>query len=773
MQPKKSTPYSYAQPFKLATIFLSLLVAFSTSPLYSMVVNNEADLQNAIVTGDTNIEFGSNITYSQLFQPLNATKVLAPASLPFLIIDGAGNTLERTVGTPYRGFFVRSGPDTEIITIQNLTINNAHAKGGNGGGGAMGAGGGLYVGKAKVVLDNVHFTNCSATGGDGVVDTTRLSGGGGGLHGNGGISLFLGNASSSSGGGGGFSGDGGNGNLGGGGGGGFGGNGGIATIGGGGGGGGGFNGGSATPNGVIASGGGGGGAGDSSNGGDGALNNNGGNGGSSMMHSGGMGGSSFMELDGGGGGSGAAGSEPGVAGNPGMPLAGGDGGLGNDGMIRGGGGGGGGGVGVGSICGDGGNGGRGFGGGGGGASSSAISKGGSGGDGGFGGGGGGSGRLTGVFVGSVAAGTGGTYGGGGGAGNIRVTGSVLAGNGGFGGGGGTGSFARAGAGGTGGTGGAGGFGGGGGAGGSFDAGELPEGSEGSGGAGGFGAGNGGTGVPILLPTDGGGLGGGGLGAGGALFLQGRANDGDPDTDQDTAADVTIQTTISFTNSFVAGGMGAENGQALGTDIFMMSGAQLTFSNIVGTVEIFNPIQGNQGSEAAGNIQFGGLTVDTVNPDAIVRLSGDQTYTGMTTVNSGTLNIEGSVTTPVIVNGGTFGGTVRIKNLAVTDKMDMMDTTPGDLIVMGGSVCPAGDGLFGEIIVEGNYDQEGNGTTFVNAEIDSVSNTDLITVLGTADITDGGLNVEAAVGNFIEGQRITILQAAQGRMGMFDPKFAVN
>ena len=258
-----------------------------------------------------------------------------------------------------------------------------------------------------------------------------------------------------------------------------------------------------------------------------------------------------------------------------------------------------------------------------------------------------------------------------------------------------------------------------------------------------------------------GLGGGGAGLGGALFLQGFLINGDPGV-----ANVKIMGGISFSNNSVTAGSSpppGNPGEAHGADIFMMSASVLTFSNIIGVVEIPNPIQSDLASEDETLIMHGngGLILDEHNSGATVRLNGDQTYTGSTTVKSGTLNIEGSVVTQVFVTGGTFGGNVRIKNLIVGET-----ESPGNLSVcQGGAVRPAGDGFFGTVVVENDYNQDSDGF-FVNARVDSFNNTDFIDVAETATLGNGGLRVEEAIGNFFVGQRITILQAGQ-RMGFFD------
>ena len=89
-----------------------------------------------------------------------------------LTIDGAGHTLDGD--GLYRGFKVDSG----AVTIENLTIANALAAGGNGadafqgsgggGGGGAGLGGGLFVrAGGYVTLAGVDFANDAAVEGNG------------------------------------------------------------------------------------------------------------------------------------------------------------------------------------------------------------------------------------------------------------------------------------------------------------------------------------------------------------------------------------------------------------------------------------------------------------------------------------------------------------------------------------------------------------------------------------------------------------------------------
>jgi uncharacterized protein with beta-barrel porin domain len=302
---------------------------------------------NANPTSNHRIEITGTVTMAEQVQAIKITGNLTVVGMtPNSTIDGAST---------YRPFFISSGN----VAIQDLTLINGRAQGGNGG---VGAGGGLGAGAAifadsgvSLSLKNINFTGNQAQGGAG--GATGTSGGGGGLGGSGGTGVPAG---------------------GGGGGGGLYGNGGSSTSGGGAGGGGeNYNGGST--NGVNGAGGGG-------------VTSAGGNGSAGGAGAGGLGADGTTTVGGNGG------NAPGVAGGDGSDGGGGGGGR----RARGGIGGrfGGGGGGAAPFTGtnyNGGTGGR-FGGGGG--SSTGI-----GGDGGFGGGGG---------AGSTAGGYGGFGGGGGG-----------------------------------------------------------------------------------------------------------------------------------------------------------------------------------------------------------------------------------------------------------------------------------------------------------------------------------------------------------------------
>ncbi|MGB7977949.1 MAG: hypothetical protein WCF19_02170, partial [Chlamydiales bacterium] len=81
-------------------------------------------------------------------------------------ISGSGTQISVNGNNLYRCLYAVQGN----ITIQNITLKNGAAIGGNGGastypgGGGMGAGGGLFIDSATVALSNVSFVNCSAKG---------------------------------------------------------------------------------------------------------------------------------------------------------------------------------------------------------------------------------------------------------------------------------------------------------------------------------------------------------------------------------------------------------------------------------------------------------------------------------------------------------------------------------------------------------------------------------------------------------------------------------
>ena len=364
-------------------------------------VATEADLRTAIFTSNTN---GDPTNTINITGDIALTQSL-PMITDDVTINGGGNTIDAQNNG--RVFFVQAG----TASISDVTVNNARARGGDGGehggGGGLGAGAAVFVNDgASASLAGVTIGTASAEGGVGGSDSGGGigGGGGGGLGGDGGDKRI-----NNGGGGGGYAGTGGSGGGSGGGNGGGGGGGEFGSGGGGGIGGDGGGGGGREGNGGDAGSGGGGGGGGATAAGSNGSGITGGAGGGSEGGNGGnvnVSGSDGAALGGGGGGGdNGSGGNGGLSGGGGGGVNGGGGGTG---------GGGGGGSGIGSIGGGGGD----FGGGGGGGN-------GGGGGGGFGGGGGGAGGL-----GGFGSGGGGGFGGGGGGGFDAGAGGSFGGRGG-------------------------------------------------------------------------------------------------------------------------------------------------------------------------------------------------------------------------------------------------------------------------------------------------------------------------------------------------------
>ena len=134
---------------------------------------------------------------------------------------------------------------------------------------------------------------------------------------------------------------------------------------------------------------------------------------------------------------------------------------------------------------------------------------------------------------------------------------------------------------------------------------------------------------------------------------------------------------------------------------------------------------------------------------ILTLSGDNTLTGETTVDAGTLHLEGSLAGDLTLNSGTaLTGTGT-----VGDGDDLLD-------VNGATVC-AGNSI-GTITVDGDVNFDGLSVLF--AELDAtLSTADLLDATGSI-FFDNGATIAVSqfdAGDFTEGQIFTIAQAAGG------------
>jgi len=267
---------------------------------------------------------------------------------------------------------------------------------------------------------------------------------------------------------------------------------------------------------------------------------------------------------------------------------------------------------------------------------------------------------------------------------------------------------------------------------------------GSGGNAGFGAGGGagrsGGGIDMygLGGTGGSGSpagGGGGSGLGGAIVIL------------DTAQ-LIIQDGVTFSgNSTMAGhgGIGAGNGSSLGQDIFIQSGGSVTFQ-INGTLSLDNPIEGAGSSFSGTGVLMSGA--------GTVGLSGVNTYFGATHVQSGTLNLNGSVSGDIHVDtGGTLTG----------------NATANGSIFSSGTLKPGNS--VGQMFTT---DLVLTSTNTYDVEIDTLGNSNEIVASGTAQLA-GGIYVMPD-SSLLTGPIVhTIISANGGVTGTFsslasDPGF---
>ena len=141
---------------------------------------------------------------------------------------------------------------------------------------------------------------------------------------------------------------------------------------------------------------------------------------------------------------------------------------------------------------------------------------------------------------------------------------------------------------------------------------------------------------------------------------------------------------------------------------------------------------------------------TINKDGagLLALTGDSGgFQGITSVNSGTLAVNGVLGGRLDVHSGAF---IRGNGIVGTS-------------AVAGTIAPGNS--IGTIQVSGNYTQLPDSTYEV--EIDSTGKSDRIAVAGQADIQGGRVSVIPELGDYSKGIRYTILSATGGRTGQFD------
>ncbi|MDO9405693.1 MAG: autotransporter domain-containing protein [Polaromonas sp.] len=134
------------------------------------------------------------------------------------------------------------------------------------------------------------------------------------------------------------------------------------------------------------------------------------------------------------------------------------------------------------------------------------------------------------------------------------------------------------------------------------------------------------------------------------------------------------------------------------------------------------------------------------------LTGVNTYTGATSVNSGLLSVNGSITSATTVNaGGTLGGSGTVGNVTVGNGGTLAPgNSIGTLTVNGDLTFEAGSAFTVETLPDGNADR-----------VNAVGASGLLTING------GTVDVQAGGSGYQRNTTYTLLTSAGARTGEFD------
>jgi outer membrane autotransporter protein len=218
----------------------------------------------------------------------------------------------------------------------------------------------------------------------------------------------------------------------------------------------------------------------------------------------------------------------------------------------------------------------------------------------------------------------------------------------------------------------------------------------------------------------------------------------------SGATLEMQTSVNPTLAFgslIAGGMVNIGSINLAVGSLSGSGTIDTASAGGPTITVGG---GNESSAFSGTIT--GNTLGLVkNGTGTFTFGGTMATSGLTQVNAGTLQVDGSIggTGGVSVgSGGTLAGAGTVSGLSVAS---------------GGFVAP-GSGGIGTLNVTGNATLSAGSTTVIEV---SAASADKLAISGTASLA-GGLRLVTVGTGFSFGTNYTILSAAGGLTGTFNP-----
>ena len=181
--------------------------------------------------------------------------------------------------------------------------------------------------------------------------------------------------------------------------------------------------------------------------------------------------------------------------------------------------------------------------------------------------------------------------------------------------------------------------------------------------------------------------------------------------------------------------------------YQLTGGTLASTATVSAATAFDLQAGTINGVLAG---AGALTKTTA---GLVTMSDTNTYTGATTVNGGTLSVNGSIATSITtVNaGGTLGG----------------NGTVGTTTINGGALAPGNS--VGTLNVSGNLVFTSAARYLVEV---SAAGADRVNVTGTATLGGATVNVSFVAGSYVSKQ-FTIVNATGGVIGTFGAQADTN
>lgn len=228
-------------------------------------------------------------------------------------------------------------------------------------------------------------------------------------------------------------------------------------------------------------------------------------------------------------------------------------------------------------------------------------------------------------------------------------------------------------------------------------------------------------------------GGGGGGLGGSVFVM----DG---------ASVTIAGNVTFENGVAQGGTGGanNNGSGFGSGIFLVTNGgtapTLTFDSGTGDVQTINDDIADQTGSGGTGADAGSVGI-VKNGAGTLILAGNNTFSGPTIVNAGTLQVDGSIANSALtLNGGTLAGDGTFGDVTLSNTTLSGSGTFGDITSLGGVTIAPGHspGIMnvGSTTLTGtdSVDIQIGGTDAATPQFDQLN------VTGTLDLGGATLNV---------------------------------